>query len=199
MMCGGSSRVLQSERNNAGGDAQSADRGCPRRHIHSDMIISVGAAVVALATGLHRLGGLRRMCNSDLQLTLVHVTSRTDIWGGAVTRRMAEPLSLAHLRWRSLFEGGRQSGAPRGPFFAATAVFVHGDDEQVIPDWPASGEHFSVMLEYIGNVETNEVDAKVDFIAGDLVSDELRPDARFIVMEGRHQVADAWITKVFTE
>jgi hypothetical protein len=70
-----------------------------------------------------------------------------------VTRRIAEPLALAHVRWQSLSEGGRQSGPPPGPFFAATAVFVHGDDEQVIPDWPAGGEHFSVMLDYIGNVE----------------------------------------------
>lgn len=74
-----------------------------------------------------------------------------------------------------------------------TAVFVHGDDEQVIPDWPAAaGEHFSVMLEYVGDLVGNEVDAKVDF-----VGDELRPSARFLVMEGGRPVAEAQVTEVF--
>lgn len=114
-----------------------------------------------------------------------------------MTRRLDDPMALAHVRWRSRFEGGRRRGPPPGPFFAATAVFVHGEDEQVIPDWPAAGEHFSVMLDYVGDFVGNEVDAKVDFIARDLVRDELRPGARFLVMEGRRPVAEAQVTDVF--
>lgn len=115
-----------------------------------------------------------------------------------MTRHIVDPVALAHIRWRSPAEGGR-SGPPLGPFFAATAVFVHGDDEQVIPDWPAGGEHFSVMLDYIGNIENNEVDAKIDFIARELVADEIRPAAQFIVMEGHRPVADAQIIEVFAK
>lgn len=114
-------------------------------------------------------------------------------------RRLDEPLALAHVSWRSPGDGGRVAGPPPGPFFAATAVFVRGDDEQVVPDWPAGGEHFSVMLDYIDEVEDGEVDVKVDFIARHLVADLVHPDARFLVMEGRRPVAEACITKVFDE
>lgn len=116
-----------------------------------------------------------------------------------MTRRIDDPVALAHVWWRTPEDGGRRTGPPPGPFFAATAVFVHGEDEQVIPDWPAAGEHFSVMLEYVGDVVGNEVNAKIDFIARDLVGDGLRPNARFLVMEGSRPVAEARVTEVFAD
>lgn len=116
-----------------------------------------------------------------------------------MTRKLEHPVAMARVRWRSAEEGGRRTGPPPGPFFAATAVFVHGDDDQVIPDWPAGGEHFSMMLDYVGDVADGEAEAKVDFIARELVAGHLRPGARFLVMEGRRPVAEAVISEVFTE
>jgi len=112
-------------------------------------------------------------------------------------RSLDEPVAIAKVTWRSAEDGGRRSGPPPGPFFAATAVFVHGGDAEVVPDWPAEGEHFSVMLDYVGDLVNQEVEAKVDFIARDLVADHVRKGARFLVMEGRRAVAEAVITETF--
>jgi hypothetical protein len=106
---------------------------------------------------------------------------------------------MARIRWRSADEGGRRTWPPKGSTFAATAVFVHGGDQQVIPDWPGGGEHFSVLLDNVGDPVAGEVQAKVDFIARTLVAEHLRPGARFVVMEGRQPVAEAVITEVFTD
>lgn len=113
-------------------------------------------------------------------------------------RAITDPVANARIRWRSADDGGRQSGPPPGPRYAATAVFVLGDDAQLIPNWPAGGEHFSVLLEYIGSGDHgSEVVAKIDFLARDLAADHVRQGAQFVIMEGRRPVADALITEVF--
>lgn len=100
-------------------------------------------------------------------------------------------MAIALVRWRSAAEGGRYTGPPAGPRYAATAVFVKGDDEQVVPNWPAGGEHFSVLLTYTGPAEGGEVSAEIDFLARDQVADLLIEGATFFIMEGPHAVAEA--------
>jgi hypothetical protein len=104
-----------------------------------------------------------------------------------------EPMAEVHIRWRSPSEGGRRSGPPPGPEYAATAVFMYGDDTETQPNWPASGEHFSVRMEYASPLKGSEVTAVVDFLAPDLVQGQLREGARFLIMEGPRAVGEATV------
>ena len=112
-------------------------------------------------------------------------------------RAVRDPIAIARVRWRSP-DGGGRTKPPPGPSFAATAVFKHGGDEEVVPEWPAGGEHFSVLLEYPSGSNA-EVTARVDFLARNLVADEVREGAQFIIMEGPRPVADAEIVKAFPD
>lgn len=78
---------------------------------------------------------------------------------------------------------------------AATAVFVHGQDEQIIPNWPAQGEHFSVLFTFVGSADETRT-AKVDFLDRALVADYIREGAIFLVMAGPKPIAEAQITEV---
>lgn len=79
---------------------------------------------------------------------------------------------------------------------AATAVFVLGDDAEVVPDWPAGGEHFSVMLEFIdAPSEPGSINAKVDFLARDEVAELLHEGAQFMLMAGPTPIAEVRVTE----
>jgi hypothetical protein len=60
---------------------------------------------------------------------------------------LEKPFAHAVATWVSAEMGGRKSGPPTGPVYAATCVFVHGGDAEVQPDWPAQGEHFSILMQ----------------------------------------------------
>lgn len=107
-------------------------------------------------------------------------------------------MALARVRWFPVPEGGRPA-PPHGPTYAATAVFVLGGDAELIPDWPAEGEHFSVMLDFDEASPAGEGSAKVEFMARSLVVDRLAVGATFLVMEGRKAVAEARVTDVFDD
>jgi hypothetical protein len=113
-----------------------------------------------------------------------------------VTRRIDEPAAHARVRWLTESEGGR-AAPPPGPTYASTAVFIRGDDAEVVPDWPAGGEHFSVLLDFDGPVRDGVVDAKVEFMNRALVEDDLVVGSTFWVMEGRRAVAEARVLEVF--
>jgi hypothetical protein len=53
------------------------------------------------------------------------------------------------------------------------------------------------MVEFIGAVEDWAVEAKLDFMARDLVADQVKAGAEFLVMEGSRPVAEAVVTEVF--
>lgn len=101
-------------------------------------------------------------------------------------RRITEPLALVRVNWV-----GADRRPESGSTMAATAVFVLGDDAEVVPDWPAGGEHFSVMLEFIDSPsEPGSSNAKVDFLARDEVTDRLQEGAVFLLMAGRTPIAE---------
>jgi len=108
-------------------------------------------------------------------------------------RRIDDPVALAQVRWHL-----DQAPPPQpGGVVASTAVFVLGGDEEVIPDWPAGGEHFSVMLELVGPVsDDGRARAKVDFLDRSGVAERLQEGARFLFMAGRRALADVELTKV---
>jgi hypothetical protein len=107
-------------------------------------------------------------------------------------------MALARVRWFPESEGGRPAPPP-GPTYASTAVFVLGGDSELIPDWPAGGEHFSVMIDFDDLGVADEGPAKVEFMARSLVADRLAVGSTFLVMEGRRVVAEARVTEVFDD
>lgn len=105
-------------------------------------------------------------------------------------------MALARVLWLSEQEGGRREPPP-GPSYAATAVFEHGGDVELIPGWPAEAEHFSVLLDFDETTKERESRAKVDFMARSLVADSLVPGSIFLVMEGSRPVARALVYETF--
>jgi hypothetical protein len=108
------------------------------------------------------------------------------------------PLALARVRWRTFEEGGRRSGPPTAPVYAATCVFPLGHDGEVQPGWPGSADQLSVLLQHADA----DADAayrlyRVGFLAPDLARPFLRPDARMLVLEGPKVVADGIVEAVF--
>lgn len=78
---------------------------------------------------------------------------------------------------------------------AATAVFVLGGDADVVPGWPASGGHFSVLFEFLDtSAGPGCIDAKVDFLAREVVADYVREGATFLVMAGPKPIGEARVT-----
>lgn len=107
-------------------------------------------------------------------------------------------MAIASIRWLSESEGGRDM-PPAGLSYAATAVFVLGGDAEVIPGWPAKGEHFSVLLDFGANGAAGADETKVEFMSWSLVADYLHPGATFLVMEGARPVAQAQVTATFED
>ena len=107
-------------------------------------------------------------------------------------------MAVATVRFFSEEEGGRHQPPP-GPTYAATAVFVLGGDAELIPDWPAKGEHFSVLLDFDEASPAGESLAKVEFMSWSLVADYLLPGSSFLIMEGPKPVAEARVHETFDE
>jgi hypothetical protein len=107
-------------------------------------------------------------------------------------RAVVNPHALVRLHWIPPTEGGREP--PPVQQYAATAVFELGGEAEVVPDWPASGEHYSVLLDF----EAGDT-AKAEFLAIDQVSDLLFQGAVFLVMEGARAVARAEVVEVFVD
>lgn len=105
-------------------------------------------------------------------------------------RDVADPVAIVSIRWR-----GQNHRAAVGSTMAATAVFVRGHDDQIIPSWPAEGEHFSVLFAFVGSADDSQT-AKVDFLDRALVADYLRKGAIFLVMAGPKPIAEARITRL---
>src|SRR5882757_10052285 len=107
-------------------------------------------------------------------------------------RTVTDPVALARIRW---LEPDRHP-VP-GSTMGATAVFVLGNDAEVMPGWPATGQHFSILLTFTDSSSaTREAEAKIDFIDREGVADYLRENASFLVMAGPRPIAEGRITKV---
>jgi len=114
-------------------------------------------------------------------------------------KQITEPVAFAVVRWLSQEEGGRRSGPPTAPVYAATSVFALGNDHEVYPDWPRGADHFSILLEEVESLPGGDHLYKVDFLARDLAEPFVHPGARLLVMEGPKVVARAEIQKVVGE
>lgn len=108
---------------------------------------------------------------------------------------VTDPVATATIRW---IDPGRE--VERGSTMGATAVFVLGDDADVIPDWPARGQHFSVIMTFTDcRPAVGEADANVDFLDREHVSEYLHDHVEFLVMAGPSPIGRATVTTVLWE
>src|SRR5438046_4148296 len=95
-----------------------------------------------------------------------------------------EPLATAEVRWVATADGGRRSGPPTVPVYAATAVFRLGGDAEVVPGWPGAAEHLSILVQRVGVSPEGADVSKIGFLAPDLARPHLRVGAELLIMEG---------------
>jgi hypothetical protein len=76
-------------------------------------------------------------------------------------KHISEPVAIAVVGWLSPQQGGRSSGPPTAPVYAATCIFPLGGDREVHPDWPRGADHFSILLEEVERLPGNARVCKV--------------------------------------
>ena len=107
-------------------------------------------------------------------------------------REVTDPVAIAKVRW---LDPSRH--VEPGSTMGATAVFVLGGDAEVIPDWPARGEHYSVLMTFTDSRPARDEDeAKIDFLDREQVGDYVHEDAEFLVMAGPVPIGRATVTAV---
>jgi hypothetical protein len=111
-------------------------------------------------------------------------------------KQITEPMARADVSWVSPDAGGRRSGPPTADVYAATAIFVMGDDAEVQPGWPSGAQHLSILLQRISELTGESGRYKVDFLARELAWPLIHADAELLIMEGPKIVANAKITYV---
>jgi hypothetical protein len=109
---------------------------------------------------------------------------------------ITDPVAFAEVSWLTAEEGGRKSGPPTAPVYAATCVFPLGHDAEVQPGWPAAGDALSILLEAVNTAADGSGTYKVDFLARDLARPYLHRGTEVLVMEGPTVVARAVIGEV---
>jgi hypothetical protein len=114
----------------------------------------------------------------------------------AVISKIEEPVAVVLVRWRTSDEGGRQSGPPTASVYAATAVFCQEGDDEVQPDWPASADQSSVLLEKFAELEDGNWRCKLGFLVPELVAEHIILGAALLIMEGPRVVATAEIIEL---
>jgi hypothetical protein len=91
--------------------------------------------------------------------------------------RISEPMAHADVTWVSPEAGGRRSGPPTASVYAATAIFVMGDDAEVQPGWPSGAQHLSILLQRANEVSAGPDRYKLDFLARELARPLIHPGA----------------------
>ena len=109
------------------------------------------------------------------------------------------PVATARLKWRTAEEGGRRSGPPTAPVYAATCVFPLGGEEAVQPGWPATADKLSILLQEVERRRDGERLYKVGFLVPETAREFVHPGARLLVTEGPKVVASGVVEDVFAE
>jgi hypothetical protein len=107
------------------------------------------------------------------------------------------PAATALVVWFTPEQGGRLSGPPTAPVYAANCSFPLGGESETVPGWPATAEKFSLLLQKVEITDDGAWLCKIDFMARDLVADYLAPAAPMLVMEGPKVVGQATIEDVY--
>jgi hypothetical protein len=115
----------------------------------------------------------------------------------AMIENIDDPSGLASVRWLSPAEGGRRSGPPTAPVYSATAVFKLGDDEEVLPGWPATGDHISILVQRSKALPDGTELATIGFLAPDLARPFVHTGSEFVIMEGPRAVGHGTFREIF--
>lgn len=107
-----------------------------------------------------------------------------------------EPLAQAVVTWVAPEMGGRRSGPPSGPVYAATSVFMHEGDAEVQADWPLGADQLSILVQMTETLPGGAWLCKIDFLARDLAAPLVRPGVVLLIMEGPKVVATAVVAVV---
>ncbi|MFE9539720.1 hypothetical protein [Streptomyces sp. NPDC006691] len=102
---------------------------------------------------------------------------------------LKEPLAVAAVRWQSESQGGRSSGPPTVPVYAATATF-RGDSAQ------SDADLLSILVQRIGTRPDGSDLASIGFLVPDLARPHLHVGAELLITEGPKVVAHAVIHKL---
>lgn len=112
---------------------------------------------------------------------------------------VAEPIAYAVVRWVPAEDGGRRSGPPTAPVYAATCVFPLGGEAEVQPGWPGSAEQLSILVQQVAIETADQRLCKIDFLARDLARPFLKSGAELLILEGPKVVATASIRDVLAD
>jgi len=121
----------------------------------------------------------------------------SDIKRFEMIENIDHPAAIVSLRWLSGVEGGRRSGPPEAPVYAATCIFPLGGETETMPGWPATAPQISILVQRLGTEPALLELAKVAFLVPDLAKPHLSVDAKILVMEGPRPVAHGVIQEVF--
>jgi len=109
------------------------------------------------------------------------------------------PMAIVHIRWLSPEDGGRTTGPPSAPVYAATAVFKLGGESEVMPGWPATADQISILVERSDPTEDGVESGRIGFLVPDLARPFVRVGAEFLIMEGPRVVAGATVIELLAE
>jgi hypothetical protein len=108
------------------------------------------------------------------------------------------PVASAVVRWRSPEVGGRKSGPPSAPVYAANCSFP-----DALPENSAEsgvGSIYSIFIQKVHDLPDGQWLCNLDFIAKALVAKYLLPGSPMLVMEGPVDVVgDAVVVEVFSD
>lgn len=99
---------------------------------------------------------------------------------------LKEPLAVAAIRWLPESQGGRISGPPTAPVYAATATFC---SESAQPD----ADLLSILVQRTGTLSDGSDLARIGFLVPDLARPHLHLGAELLITEGPKVVAHAVI------
>ncbi|MCK9921170.1 hypothetical protein MXD61_04495 [Frankia sp. AgPm24] len=114
-------------------------------------------------------------------------------------QKIENPVAEGVVGWRTQAEGGRRSGPPTAPVYMATAVFVQGGEAEVQPDWPASADQLSILLQETERLDDDHRRCLVGFLVPELALEHLRPGTVLLVLEGPRTVAQLRIETVLSQ
>lgn len=117
----------------------------------------------------------------------------------AVIDHIATPVAIVVVSWLGAEQGGRRSGPPTAPVYAANCTFPLGGEEELIPGWPATAQLYSLLLQKREEFADGTWLCSVDFFARDLVAPYLKRGASMYVMEGPKVVGFATVQDVDPE
>lgn len=109
---------------------------------------------------------------------------------------ITDPAAWADVRWRSAADGGRKSGPPTTPVYAANCTFPLGSEADLLPGWPATAEKYSLLLQRLQVGDDGTWLCALDFLARELVVEYLVVGATILIMEGPRIVGDGILTRV---